>query len=371
MLNAPRQPDLETLWQARLNTGEITFDSAQQEAIKVLQKFLDRLYERRASARGLLDRLSRRSSRQRPSGLYLYGDVGRGKTMLMDLFFEAAPSTCKRRVHFHSFMLEVHDRLHQSQKYHADEVLPDLARAIAKETRLLCFDEFHVNNIADAMILGRLFLVLFDAGVRIFATSNWAPDDLYKNGLQRERFLPFIDIIKSRMIIHHLQGAIDYRYEKMHGLPVCFHPLGKGSTQKLQELFAQLSDGAKPESVTLPVQGRTLQIAHVAKGVGFFTFEELCGTPLGTADYLALAEYLHAILIDGVPVMQADRRDETLRFMKLIDTLYEAKTKIFMGSAAAPEHLVPSGEDSFLFQRTVSRLIEMSSEEYRHKPHLG
>lgn len=306
-----------------------------------------------------------------PNGLYIYGDVGRGKSMLMDLFFDAVPSKLKRRVHFHSFMLEIHERLHKIQQEHAVDVLPKLAQDLAKEAHLLCFDEFHVSNIADAMILSRLFIALFDAGVMIFSTSNWPPDELYKNGLQRERFLPFIELIKTRMIVHYLKGAIDYRYQQMHGLPICFSPLSQESTRKLQGIFLQLTDEAQIKSITLPLQGRTLRITHTAKGVGFFNFNELCGQPLGAADYLAIAECLHTILIDEVPIMQADLRDETIRFMTLVDTLYESKTKLFIAAAAAPDKLAPQGEHSFAFQRTISRLAEMGSEEYRHKPHLG
>ena len=296
--------------------------------------------------------------------------------MLMDMFFAAAPIAKKRRVHFHAFMLEIHARLHRLQQNHVDEILPDLARDLAKETRLLCFDEFHVSNIADAMILGRLFSALFDAGVVIMCTSNWPPDELYKNGLQRERFLPFIALIKQRMVVHHLKGQLDHRYEQMRGVPTCFVPLGEDATRQLQGIFMQLTGDAAPEPITLPVQGRTLRIVHAAKGVGFFNFDELCGQtlhgqPLGAGDFLAIAECLQTVLIDGVPRFQAEKRDETLRFMTLIDALYEAKTKLFMAAAVPPEKLGPPGEHGFAFQRTISRIVEMSSDEYRQKTHLG
>jgi len=287
----------------------------------------------------------------------------------MDMFFASVNVQKKRRVHFHQFMLEIHQRLHAAQTL--DDVLPHVARDIAAEAWLLCFDEFHVSNIADAMILGRLFEALFNAGVIIVATSNWPPDELYKNGLQRERFFPFIDLIKQKMIVYELGGDVDHRYERMRGLQTYFTPLGDEATRKLQGIFLQLTDEAEPETILLPVQGRTLKIVHAAKGVGFFNFEELCTEALGPADYLAIAKCLHTVLVDEVPKFTAERRNETLRFMTLIDALYEAKVKFFMAASAAPDKLAPTGEHKFAFQRTVSRLMEMQGEEYRQQRHAG
>jgi cell division protein ZapE len=367
-------PSLQSAWNAKLAAGEIMSDPSQAIAVAALQNFADQLAH--APPAHLFERRKKWRTGQAPQGFYLYGSVGRGKSMLMDMFFATTPIVKKRRVHFHAFMLEIHERLHRLQQNHVDEILPDLAQELAKETKLLCFDEFHVSNIADAMILGRLFSALFDAGVIIIATSNWPPDELYKNGLQRDRFLPFIELIKERMVVHNLQGVLDHRYEQMRGLPICFTPLGDETTRKLQGIFFQLTGDAVPEPVMLQVQGRTLRITHAAKGVGFFNFDELCGQklsaqPMGAGDYLAIAECLHTILIDGVPRMEAEKRDESLRFMTLIDALYEAKTKLFMAAAAMPEKLAPEGEHEFAFQRTVSRLAEMSSEEYRRQAHLG
>ncbi|MDX2028073.1 MAG: cell division protein ZapE [Alphaproteobacteria bacterium] len=362
-------PSLPSAYQARVDGGEIRYDAAQAEAASALQNFLEKLKDYRPP--GLFARLTKSGPLGDIGGFYLYGDVGRGKTMLMDMFFAAAPIAQKRRVHFHQFMLEIHARLHELQQDHVNDILPGVARALAKETWLLCFDEFHVSNIADAMILGRLFAALFEAGVIIVATSNWAPDELYKNGLQRDRFFPFIDLIEAKMVIHRLQGSLDHRFEQIRALPAYFHPLGSEATRQLQGIFFRLTDEAEPESITLPVQGRTLRIMHAAKGAGFFNFEELCGQPMGAADYIAIARQLHTVLIDNVPKMQADRRDETLRFMTLIDALYEAHAKLFMACAVPVEKLGPSGEHAFAFQRTVSRLAEMRGEEYRKKPHLG
>ena len=363
---------LISTYKMRLAEGELQADSAQEQAVAVLQDLAARLDEYKPATPGFLMRLGLGGrGKALPAGLYLYGDVGRGKSMLMDMFCAAVRMEKKRRVHFHQFMLEIHDRLHSLQSDRVDDILPQVAREIADETWLLCFDEFHVSNIADAMILGRLFTSLFDAGVVIVATSNWPPDELYKNGLQRDRFLPFIDIIKAHMAVHNLNGVVDHRYEQTRGLSTWFTPLSDETTKKLQGMFLQLTDDAPPESVELPVQGRRLRIMHTAKGVGFFNYDELCVQPLGAADFLAIAECLHTVILDGVPVLQAEKRNETLRFMTLVDALYEAKVKLFVAAATVPEKLYPKGEHSFAFQRTVSRLMEMQGEEYRKKPHLS
>ncbi|MDE1900223.1 MAG: AFG1 family ATPase [Alphaproteobacteria bacterium] len=363
--------DLAALYQEKIDAGDLRLDPAQQEALSVFQAFAARLQDYRpAPARGLMSKLFGKAP-DAPRGLYLYGDVGRGKSMLMDLFFAAAPVAKKRRVHFHQFMLEIHDRLHRLQTDETPDLMPRLGREIAVETWLLCFDEFHVGNIADAMILGRLFEALFAAGVVIVATSNWPPDMLYKNGLQRERFLPFIDLIKTRMDVCRLDGAVDHRFEQTRSLPCYFHPLNETHTHKLQEIFFRLTGNAEPEEIDLAVQGRTLRVTHAAKGVGFFNFDELCVAALGSADYLAIAECLHTVLIDGIPKLSAEKRNEATRFINLIDALYEAKVKLYLAAAATPEKLAPDGELNFPFQRTVSRLMEMQGEEYRQKPHLG
>jgi cell division protein ZapE len=362
---------LQAQYNALIRDGDLRPDAAQVRAVAILQDFAEGLDGYRLPAPGLLSRLLGPKTAAAKSGLYISGNVGRGTSMLMDLFFGAVNIAKKRRVHFHQFMLEIHARLHQLQIEGADDVLPAVASGIAAEAWLLCFDEFHVGNIADAMILGRLFSALFARGVMVVATSNWAPDELYKNGLQRERFYPFIDLIEQKMIIHHLDGETDHRYEQMRTMNSYLSPLGDDTTHKLQGIFLQLTGDADPEEITLPVQGRSLKIMHAAKGVGFFNFEELCTAALGAADYLAIAECLHTVILDGVPKLKAEQRNETLRFMTLIDTLYEAKVKFFMGSAVPPEKLAPPGEHAFAFQRTVSRLMEMQGEEYRHKAHLG
>jgi cell division protein ZapE len=361
--------NLTAAYHARLVDGDLRPDAAQEQALVVLQKLANALRDYKPRPYGLLSRFLANAAA--PRGLYLYGAVGRGKSMLMDSFYESVPIAKKRRVHFHQFMLEIHDRLHQLQNDHAPDILPRMARAIAAEAWLLCFDEFHVGNIADAMILGRLFQALFEAGVVIVTTSNWAPDQLYKNGLQRERFLPFIDLIKERMDIYYLDGAVDHRFEQTQKLPGCFYPLNTENTHKLQNIFFQLTNNVEPEVTELRVQGRVLRMMHAAKGIGFFNFDELCVSALGPADYLALAESLHTVLIDGVPKMDSERRNETMRFINLIDALYEAHVQLYLTAATPPEQLAPEGELDFPFQRTLSRLMEMQGEEYRQKAHLG
>jgi cell division protein ZapE len=362
---------MQTAYHSLLEDGSLRPDAAQEEALKLLQEFADQLCGYLPPSSNLLKRWrQKRNPSLTKSGFYLYGDVGRGKSMLMDLFFASAKVTKKRRVHFHQFMLEIHDRLHRLSDQHADDVLPSLAKELAKETWLLCFDEFHVNNIADAMILGRLFSALFAAGCIIVTTSNWAPDDLYKNGLQRERFFPFIDLIKQKMSVHQLKGLVDHRYEQMQNILSTFHPLGEETTRKLQGIFLQLTDNTPPESMTLHVQGRVLKITHTVKGVGFFNFEELCSRPLGAADYLAIAKCLHTVILDGVPKLTDEQRNETTRLITFVDALYEAKVKLFMGQAVPLEKIAPPGDLAIPFQRTLSRLIEMQSKEYRAKAHL-
>lgn len=311
-----------------------------------------------------------------PQGLYLYGGVGRGKSMLMDLFFETAPVEKKRRVHFHEFMLEVHERIHQHRQSGKakgggpDDSLPELARALAGEAWLLCFDEFHVTNVVDAMILGRLFTALFDLGVVVVATSNWPPDMLYKDGLQRELFLPFIALLKERLDVLSLDGPTDYRLDRLKGVPIYHWPLGPAADAKMAEAFAALTGGAAGEPTHLTVQGRRVEIARAAKCVARVGFWDLCAKALGAADYIALATHFHTVLIDGVPTMKDELRNEAKRFMTLIDALYEHKVNVVVAAEGPPERLYPEGTHAFEFERTVSRLMEMQSEDYLQRQHL-
>jgi cell division protein ZapE len=297
--------------------------------------------------------------------------VGRGKSMLMDLFFADAPVAKKRRVHFHEFMLEVHERLHRRREElaakgappEADTIVP-IAREIARETRLLCFDEFQVTNIADAMILGRLFETLFDEGLTVIATSNRAPDDLYKDGLQRDRFLPFIELVKQRLEILELGGAQDYRLGRMRDLDLYLTPLGAWASQKLDEAFRALTNGADGEPRVLRTQGRDVEVPRAAPGVAMAEFVDWCAKPMGAADFLCIADNFHTVILADIPRMGPDNRDKAVRFITLIDSFYERKVKFICSAAASPDKLYVEGDGAFEFQRTVSRLIEMQSADY-------
>src|SRR5215468_1289142 len=292
--------------------------------------------------------------------------------MLMDLFFANAPVEKKRRVHFHEFMLEVHDSLHrQRQERGGDgDVLAPLAERIAGESWLLCFDEFQVSNIADAMLLGRLFAALLDLGVVVVTTSNIAPDDLYQGGLQRERFLAFIDLLKERLDILELDGVVDYRRNRIKGMTVYHQPLGAAADAALAAAFAQLTDGAADGAAILTVQGRPLAVPESAKGVARFRFADLCEHALGAADYIAIATHFHTVIIGDIPAMTPDLRNEARRFMTLIDALYEHKTNLICAAADAPDRLYAAGDGAPDFKRTASRLVEMQSAAYLARPHL-
>jgi cell division protein ZapE len=306
-----------------------------------------------------------------PQGLYLYGEVGRGKSMLMDLFFETVAVDRKRRVHFHAFMQEIHDRLHALR---GSGQAPDIIAAAADEVGgtawLLCFDEFHVDNIADAMILGRLFEALLARGVVIVATSNFAPDRLYERGLQRDLFLPFIGLIKERLDVLALDGPIDWRRARIRGMKVYYMPLGPAADAALDVAFKTLTDDAPGAADTLTIQGRSLAVPKAAHGVARFTFADLCARPLGAADYLALATHFHTLVVAGIPRMGSDQRDQAIRFTILIDSLYEHRVNLVCSTAALPDELYTGGEGAFEFKRTASRLIEMQSEAYQSAGHL-
>ncbi|MTJ81782.1 MAG: cell division protein ZapE [Telmatospirillum sp.] len=304
-------------------------------------------------------------------GLYLYGDVGRGKSMLMDLFFAGAPVAAKRRVHFHAFMRDVHAKLHEMRQQGGDgDPIPALARAIAGESWLLCFDELQVTDIGDAMILGRLFQCLFAEGVVVVTTSNRPPGELYKYGLQRERFLPFIALIEASLDILELTSNGDYRLGRKAGMTVYHTPLNGGSETALAHCFARLPGGRTPAGETIDLMGRHWTVPRAADGVAWFEFDDLCRANLGAADYLALAARYHTVILSDIPVLSPADRDVAKRFVLLIDALYEQKVTLVCSAAATPQALYRSGDGSFEFQRTVSRLMEMQSEQYLQHQHL-
>lgn len=305
-------------------------------------------------------------------GLYIWGPPGRGKSMLMDLFVASTPEPKKERAHFHAFMARIHGLVDQWRKgdararkaafgtHKGDDPIPPIAALIASEARLLCFDELQVTDIADAMILGRLFDALFEKKVVLAVTSNRAPDDLYKNGLNRQLFVPFIEEIKRRCVVVEIDGARDWRLDRLKGSPVWFGP-GPTEHAAFEALWTDLRGGMHEATTHLEVLGRDVVVERTAGGLARATFEELCGRPLGPQDYLAMAGRFHTLFIDGVKTLGPERRQEARRFVTLIDALYEAKTRLVIQAEAPPEALYPTGDGAFEFERTVSRLQEMSS----------
>jgi len=305
-----------------------------------------------------------------PRGLYFWGPVGRGKSMLLDLFFEAAPVKKKRRVHFHEFMLEQHAFLRKARERGGaqDHLIAEAAKAIAGEAHLLCFDEIQVTDIADAMILGRLFERLFAEDVVIVATSNRLPDDLYKNGINRQLFLPFIDLLKRELDVVEIAGPQDFRLRQLMAAPVYYAPLGPAADESMERAWKRLTAGAVPHLVSLDVSGRMLRVERQAAGVARFSFEELCARALGAADYLEIAERFHTVLLENIPRLTPAMREAAARFRTLIDALYEGKVKLVASAEAQPQDLYPAGDQSFEFERTASRLMEMRSEAYLALP---
>ena len=310
-----------------------------------------------------------------PAGVYLWGGVGRGKTMLMDLAFAHIDIRPKRRVHFNEFMLETHGRLRKARESEEGDPIEPVAEAIAAEAQLLAFDEMQVTNPADAMILSRLFGKLLAQGVKVVTTSNRPPRDLYLNGLNRELFIPFIELIERRMAVVPINGPTDYRLERLQGVDVWHVPNGPSATAALSRAFFQLTDYPVEDRAKVPSEdidvggGRSLHVPKSLKGVAVFSFKRLCGEPRGAADYLAIARRYHTVIIVGIPVMGPDMRNEAARFVILIDALYDHRVKLLAAADSEPEGLYPSGDGSFEFQRTVSRLEEMRSAEYLAQGH--
>ncbi len=362
-----------------VETGAIKADPAQEAAALALQRLAEQLvaYKGQMGKQGWAARLGiGTKTMPPPKGLYMWGGVGRGKSMLMDLFFESAPVEARQHVHFHAFMQEVHRRVHafrEAQKAgkvpQSKDPLMALARVIADQAWLLCFDEFHVTDIADAMILGRLFQALFEHGVVIVATSNRHPKDLYKDGLQRERFLPFIDLFVQKMDVLELVAAEDYRLARLKGIEVYVTPDDAQAAEKLEQDFRDLTIGAEPHPTALDVNGRKLELSRAAEGVLFASFDELCARPLGPGDFLAIAERFHTLILKGVPKLGPANRNEAKRFVTLIDAMYEAKVNLVCSAAVPPTELYTEGDGAFEFERTVSRLIEMQSADYMAMGH--
>ena len=356
-------------YDALITAHELKPDPAQERAVAAL----DRLARSFAEG-GFFARLLRPDSNG-PSGVYLWGGVGRGKSMLMDLAFAHLDIQPKRRVHFHEFMLETHARLRLVREREEGNPIEPVAEQIAAEAKLLCFDEMQITNPADAMILSRLFGKLLDEGVKVVTTSNRPPHDLYKDGLNRELFLPFIELIETKMLVIEVNGPIDYRLDRLTGVEVWHVPNGPQATADLSRAFFQLTDYPVEDRAKVPAEDidvggrRTLHVPKSLKRVAVFSFKRLCGEPRGAADYLAIARRYHTVIIVGIPVMGGDMRNEAARFVTLIDALYEHKVKLLAAADAEPEGLYPSGDGRFEFQRTASRLEEMRSAEYLAEGH--
>jgi len=351
-------------YESRIRSGETRPDIAQQAAVISLQNLYDDLIANTGRKRFLAGL----KKKARIPGLYLYGGVGRGKSMLMDMFVQTASGLRVRRVHFHAFMIGVHAALREKRESWAKkgegELLDVVARDAAKDIDVLCFDEFHVNDIADAMLLGPLFAALFDLNVTIIATSNYPPDLLYKDGLQRARFLPFIDVLKQNMKIINVDSGIDYRQRALSENGVYFWPNAEPVRARMESLFETLANHNPAPPTTLTVKGRDLPVQRAAHGIAWLTFEELCARPRGAEDYLALADAFYILFIDGVPQLDDDRRDWAKRFMTLIDALYDRQRQVVICAAAPPDSLYAGRDLAFEFARTVSRLTEMQSPEW-------
>ena len=346
-------------YRAALAGGELRPDPAQERAVAKLS----------ALAKALTVKPGWFRKPVPVRGLYIWGDVGRGKTLLMDFFFEEARVEKKRRAHFNSFMVDVHARIHaERQKAGHDDPIPPVARALAAEARLLCFDEFQVTDVADAMILGRLFDRLFAEGVTIVATSNTPPDRLYEGGLNRQLFLPFIEEIKQRLEVVELNGPTDYRLQRLAGVRVYITPLGPDADAAMDAVWVKLTDG-KSKPAALTVLGRKVEVPQAGRGAARFAFEQLCDRPLAAADYLAVAQAFHTLLIDHIPVMTDNMHNVARRFTLLVDTLYDEGVKLICSAAAPPDALFTTGINSDAFRRTVSRLAEMQSEDYLKRGH--
>lgn len=371
---------LSERYDALVASGAIERDPAQLAVIRRLQALSQTLANRKlakkSSALGWL------FGRKQPAaegikGLYVWGSVGRGKTMLMDLFYETVPVAARRRVHFHAFMADVHERIHayrqalKAGKVKEPDPIGPVAAELAAEASLLCFDEFTVTDIADAMILGRLFTALFAAGVVVVATSNVEPSRLYEGGLNRALFLPFIALLSSKVEVVKLEARTDFRLEKLGGAPTYHVPADKAAKAALDRAFRQLTGVTEGAPATIAIKGHELKLPQAAGGVARASFAELCARAYGASDYLALARSYHTLILDGIPIMDIERRNEAKRFIILIDALYENHVKLVASAAAEPTglYVARTGREAFEFDRTVSRLIEMRSDDYLALPH--
>ena len=374
-------PSLRQAYRNRIERGEISRDAAQETVAAALDRLIEEIATRRLAAKSsslgwLFGR--KRQAKASVKGLYIHGGVGRGKTMLMDLFFELVPVRRKRRAHFNDFMADVHDRIGRHRaavkagEAKGDDPIPPVAQALAAEAWVLCFDEFSVTDIADAMILSRLFSALFDQGVVLVATSNVAPDDLYRDGLNRPLFEPFIGILKRHADILHLDAHTDYRLDKLSRVPVYMSPVSDETERAFDAAWTDLVNGSAEHREEILVKGRHVPAPRVVRDAARFSFSELCRKPLAARDYLAIADRFRTVFLEHVPVMDDSTRNEAKRFILLIDTFYDRKVRLVATAEAPPDKLYRgrTGAEAFEFDRTASRLVEMQSEEWRSKLEL-
>jgi len=357
-----------------VSAGKLKNDEAQRQVIAHLEALHGALSL--APRQGFLSRILPNKKIAAPRSLYIWGAVGRGKSLLMDMFFEALAMPSKRRVHFHAFMQEVHASSHRwrqeiETKQLKQELLPTVARDIARGARVLCLDELQITDVADAMIVSRLFSSLLADGVTVIITSNRPPEELYLGGLQREKFMDFVDLVYARMEVLELASAQDYRMQQIRAMQAVYMwPVSRHADAAMDEMFTQLTHHAEIMPMTLEVQGRKLTVPQSYGGIARFRFADLCEKPLGAADYLAVARRFHTVFLSGIPKLGPEKRNEARRFVTLIDTLYDHRVKFICTAGAQPAELYAGGDGSFEFQRTVSRLAEMQSRQYLDLPHI-
>lgn len=352
---------ISTAYRKRARSGALATDAAQESVLPEFDRIAFQVASAPQKGSGLGWVFAKKS--EPTKGLYLWGGVGRGKSMLMDLFHEESGVAASRRVHFHEFMQEIQAALHEARKTGVDDAIKPVAENLAAGMKLLCLDEIQITDIADAMIVGRLFQRLFDKGVTVVTTSNRAPDDLYKDGLNRDLFLPFIDLIKTRMNVIELASPKDYRQDRLEGAQTYFHPANAEARQAINAIWNDLSGGTSAPLV-LKIKGRDVTLSDFSNGIGRARFYDLCGQPLGPADYLAIAEAVRVLILEDIPRLGADNYNQARRFVTLIDALYEAKVRLIATAADVPELLYIEGAGTFEFERTASRLREMQSLEW-------
>ncbi|OED46806.1 ATPase [Rhodobacteraceae bacterium (ex Bugula neritina AB1)] len=349
---------LTTLYRQKIDAGDLQPDPAQEAVLPHFDRIAEGLIAPPVK-RGFF----RRAEYEPVQGLYLWGGVGRGKSMLMDLFVDSLEDIPARRVHFHAFMQEIHSQMHEARQQGVEDALAPVAKSVAESVRLLAFDEMQITDITDAMIVGRLFQALFEAGVCVITTSNRVPDDLYKNGLNRQLFLPFIDLIKAQMDVHEMVSPIDYRQHRLTGAQVYFAPVDAAARAQIRAIWTDLS-GGPAQPLTLEVKGREVTLPAFRNGVARASFYDLCGKMLGPGDYLAIAEEVKVLVLEDIPRLSRNNFNEAKRFVTLIDALYEARVRLICSAAAQPEMLYVEGEGTFEFERTASRLREMQDRDW-------